>query len=617
MHALIDFAAIQSPTQADAEAGAPGTLPAGSAALHVAFDAPKEVLVAHQLDQVQVVLQAVHQRALQGQWCVGFVRYAAAPAFDSALAVQPSSGPLAWFGVHDAPLTTLSGPQAPVPDDHQRVVWHNGLARARFDGVMQQLHQAIANGDIYQANYTARTVGQLQVSPLALFSAMRQAQPGGFAAYIDTGDEQVLSVSPELFFDWHQDHLVTRPMKGTAARGRNPQEDAAQKQALLNSPKERAENVMIVDLIRNDLSRVAKPFSVVVDGLCRVQALPTVWQMVTDVHADTRAGTTLWDVFAALFPCGSVTGAPKVRAMQLIRDLEDSDRGVYCGAVGVVRPGGNATFNVPIRTAEVRGDVVRAGTGSGITFDAQPAAEWQEWQHKQAYLRRASQSFAILETLALQDGVFRHAAQHVARMQQAALYFAYPWDHAAIQAGLNSLRQQHASGDWRVRLLLDTQGQVQAQAFALHPTPGPVRLQLAALPLKNSHSEFVRHKTTRRAHYERFAPTDPAVFDTLLWNAAGEVTECTRGNVAFLLDGQWLTPAESCGLLPGVGRAQCLAQGRIREAVIRLDDLRHVQALAFVNSLRGWLNAQWAQTPLELPALPAADTAGSQLMPPD
>jgi para-aminobenzoate synthetase/4-amino-4-deoxychorismate lyase len=403
-------------------------------------------------------------------------------------------------------------------------------------------------------------------------------------------------------------------MKGTAPRGDTPQEDAALVQALRSSPKERAENVMIVDLIRNDLSRVAKPFSVRVDGLCRVQALSTVWQMVTDVHADTRPGTTLVDVFAALFPCGSVTGAPKVQAMRLIRELESSDRGVYCGAVGVVRPGGSATFNVPIRTAEVQGTRVRAGTGSGITSDALAASEWDEWRHKQTYLLRASQSFEILETLALHDSTLQHAAAHLERMATSAAHFGFPWSLAGAQQALAKLRLQHANGSWRVRLRLTNRGGFIAEGFALAPTPAPVRLRLATRPLLEADSEFVRHKTTRRGHYDAFTPTEPGVFDTVLWNARGEVTECTRGNLALLLDGRWVTPPASCGLLPGVGRAHWLEQGRMVEAVVLLGDLPRVQALAFVNSLRGWVDAVWDQ-PLAGSLPTRWDTDDACLMP--
>ena len=554
--------------------------------------------MARTLDQVKTVLQAVEERSLRGKWCVGYLRYEAAPAFDSALTVHPATGPMAWFGVHDAPLPWCDEtPPAPPVDGTRRVTWQPGMARAAFDAALGRLHQAISDGEIYQANLTARNAGQLHVPPWELFTAMRQAQPGGFAAYIDTGDEQVLSVSPELFFDWHQGHITTRPMKGTAPRGRTPEEDAALADALRHSPKERAENVMIVDLIRNDLSRLAKPFSVTVQGLCRTQALSTVWQMVTDVHADTRPGIRLVDVFSALFPCGSVTGAPKVQAMRLIRELEDTDRAVYCGAVGVVRPGGSATFNVPIRTVLAQsgsaGGRVRSGTGSGITSDAQALGEWQEWRHKQAYLSRASQSFALLETLALHDGKLQHLPAHLARIAASARHFGYVWRVDAVQKILHAICLQHPAGAWRVRLLMDSHGVPKAEAYAMVPTPSPVPLQLATRPLLQSDSEFVHHKTTRRAHYEEFAPTDPAMFDTVLWNARGEVTECTRGNIALLLDGRWVTPAAHCGLLPGVGRAHWLAQGRLVEAVVHLEDLHRVTALAFVNSLRGWIDAVW------------------------
>jgi para-aminobenzoate synthetase/4-amino-4-deoxychorismate lyase len=362
---------------------------------------------------------------------------------------------------------------------------------------------------------------------------------------------------------------------------------------------------MIVDLLRNDLSRIAQPHSVQVPVLFHTQALPAVWQMTSDVHARTRPGTTLVDVFAALFPCGSITGAPKVRAMQAIAQLEAGPRGVYCGAVGVVRPDPSAgpgavraTFNVPIRTLVLQGEQVRCGIGSGITAGAEADAEWREWQHKRAFAVRASAPFALLETLALHGGQWHHLADHLARLQRAAVHFNYPWDAAAVQQCLHSVAGAHPQGAWRVRLLVDAAGLAQAQAFALQATPEPVRLQLAARAFTEAHSEFVRHKTTRRAHYAAFAPdasSAPGVFDTVLWNEAGEITESTFGNLAMLLDGRWVTPPLSCGLLPGVGRAVALREGRVQEAVVRLHDLPRVQGWAFINSLRGWLAAQLTQ----------------------
>ena len=571
--------------------------------LRHAFGTPRAVLAAHELAEVRAVLDAVQAAAQQGRWCVGYVRYEAAPAFDAALAVHAQGGPLAWFAVYDEAL--------PWPEDTgsatARVQWLDTCPRPAFGAAMEQIQRAIADGELYQVNFTAPLLGEWMGEPetgaaQALFAALQRAQPGGYAAFIDTGDTgdgQLLSVSPELFFDWQDGQILARPMKGTAARGVTPEMDAAQAAALRASPKERAENVMIVDLLRNDLSRIAEPFSVQVPALFHTQALPTVWQMTSDVRARTRAGTTLADVFAALFPCGSVTGAPKVRAMQLIRELEAGPRGVYCGAIGVVRPGEvgqgiRATFNVPIRTVTVQGGALRCGIGSGITSGAAPDAEWQEWRNKRQFLERASMPFDLLETLALKDGELRHADAHLERLASAAAHFGYPWDAAAVQHCLHQLAQAHPQGLWRVRLLLTRQGKARAEAFTMEPSPAQVRLQLAERPLVEAHGEFVRFKTTRRAHYDAFTPTAPGVFDTVLYNAEGEITECTRGNVALLLDGRWVTPPLACGLLPGVGRALALRDGRLAEAVVRLDDLPRVQGWAFLNSLRGWIGAEMA-----------------------
>ena len=651
------------------------TQPQGPAAtrLRHVFGAPRQVLVAHALHEVRAVLDAVHASAQRGHWCVGYVAYEAAAAFDAALHTHAADGPLAWFAVYDAPLPWPDGAPAalaaataataatssadfaapapgaaPAAEPAAQVDWTGAPERADFDAAIAHIQQAIGAGELYQVNYTAPLTGPLrQGSAAALFAALQRAQPGGYSACIDTAAAQqalaatdtdtgvgvgvsaatapggsagtpaapamqVLSVSPELFFDWQDapggGHILARPMKGTAPRGATPEEDAAQAAHLRTSAKERAENVMIVDLLRNDLSRIAQPHSVQVPALFHTAPLPTVWQMTSDVQARTRPGTTLTEVFAALFPCGSVTGAPKVRAMQMIRALEPAPRGVYCGAIGVVRPAGvagadglcrvAATFNVPIRTVVLRATpdgstTATCGIGSGITSGASAAAEWQEWRHKRAFAERASAPFDLLETLALDGGQLRHQGEHLARLHAAAVHFGYPWSAEAVAQCLHDLARAHPQGLWRVRLLLSAQGQPRAEAFALQPTPVPVRLQLAPRPFEAAHSEFVRYKTTRRAHYAAFAPTAPGVFDTVLWNEAGEITECTFGNIAALLDGRWTTPPLACGLLPGVGRAVALRQGRVTEAVLRVDDVPRVQAWAFINSLRGWLDAQW------------------------
>lgn len=391
-------------------------------------------------------------------------------------------------------------------------------------------------------------------------------------------------------------------MKGTAPRGRWEEEDAEHAQALVESQKERAENVMIVDLLRNDMGRLAQTGSVRVDRLLEVEAWPTVWQMTSTLTASALPDTTLGDVLTALFPCGSVTGAPKRRAMHHIAALEDAPRGFYCGALGVVRPGGHATFNVPIRTvclhrpgsgASDDGWHARYGVGSGLTVCADPAAEWRELMTKSRHLHRIGEPFDLLETLRLEHGRYWLLPHHLDRLRESAAHFGHVFDPSAMDSALETVRQAHPQGLWRVRLLLDASGRAEAQAYAMTETPSPVRVALAPSPLNTEEAlqEFIQHKTTRRAHYEALAPTDPAVFDHLLFNQRGELTEFTRGNVAIQLDGQWWTPSLDCGLLPGTYRRELLAQGRLQEAVIPVQQLAQAQGLAFFNGLRGWLDA--------------------------
>jgi len=568
----------------------PSTLidfPAAGGRERLAFGAPIEVFVAHDCADVRGVLDAVQRRAEAGRWCVGWLRYEAAAAFDPAFAVHPADGPLAWFGVHETTIDAAE-PASELP----ALEWRSTLDRHRFDAGVARIVQAIADGEVYQVNLTAPWIAPFAGDALALFGALRRAQPGGYMAYIDSGDEQLLSVSPELFFDWRDGTLIVRPMKGTAPRGATPALDAANADALRGSAKERAENLMIVDLIRNDLSRVAQPHSVQVPRLFHTEALPTVWQMTSDVSARTRSGTTLAQVFEALFPCGSVSGAPKVAAMRLIRALEPAPRGVYCGAVGVVRPGGATTFNVPIRTVAAHGGVVRCGIGSGITADSTADGEWEEWRAKRAFVERVSRPFDLLETLRLEDGQHPRAAAHLQRMARAAAHFTRAWPAGEAQAALRALEAAHPTGAWRTRLRLDARGRVHAEASRLDVPPAPLVVQLAGTPIEPPADDFVRFKTTRREHYDAFAPTEAGVFDTLLWNRQRELTEFTRGNVALRLGGRWLTPPLECGLLDGIGRAQALRDGRIAEAVLTLDDLGRADEIAFINSLRGWLSVQ-------------------------
>jgi para-aminobenzoate synthetase/4-amino-4-deoxychorismate lyase len=581
----------------------------GCAPLRLAFGTPRETLVARRVEEVPSVLKLAQARARDGAWCVGSLHYEAAGAFDAALRSHPiaaGSGPLARFLVYDAPLAETEAAIAWqfCASHSARVVWCEAPDRSAFDAAIARIHAAIEAGELYQVNFTAPIEGRLEGEPLALFDAMRRAQPNAYAAYIAGGDDAdtVLSVSPELFFDWRDGRLLASPMKGTGPRGAGALQDAEARERLVASEKERAENVMIVDLLRNDLSRVAEPFSVEVLRLFHPEAWPTLWQLSSEIECRTRPGVGLVDVFGALFPCGSVTGAPKVQAMRMIHDLEPAPRGVYCGAVGVIRPGGSATFNVPIRTIALRGQHLRCGIGSGNTADAIAAYVWTELRQKRAFAERASEPLELLETLRLRDGHLANEQAHLARMAGAAVHFGFAFDETHASAQLHALAARHPQGDWRVRLLCDRLGTVRTQAFPLEASPPRLSVQLAAVPVEGSDGEFFRFKTTRRAHYEAFAPGTPALFDTLLWNERGELTEFTRGNVALRIDAEWLTPPLHCGLLPGVERARLLDEGRLREAVLHRDDLAQAQAFAFFNSLRGWLEVNMIEPLSRAPA---------------
>jgi para-aminobenzoate synthetase / 4-amino-4-deoxychorismate lyase len=558
--------------------------------LRAAFEHPVEIIATNLTSTVTDVLKAVESRAKAGYWCVGFVEYEAASAFDSALQTHgPSESPVTWFAVFDCmhSLTESGGGTASVE-------WDTVFKKEETDAAIIDIHRFIAAGDVYQVNYTGRMHGTLRAGdPFDLFSSLQRAQPTTFAAYIDTGIQKVLSVSPELFFDWQSDRsILARPMKGTAPRGATTTEDEENAVRLRASPKERAENLMIVDLIRNDLSRIGELGSVKVERLFHAEALPTVWSMTSDITARTRPEVGLSDVFSSLFPCGSITGAPKIRAMQLITELEPERRGVYCGAVGVVRPGGAATFNVPIRTLEIRqGTNVSCGIGSGITIDADIAGEWREWQCKAAFVHRASQSFALVENLRIDDGVAYRLKDHIERLATTAEHFGFVYNAHQTADTISGLCSKYPNGLYCIALHLHADGKIETVVSILDTGPDYYQAQLATKPFEAAHSEFVRYKTTRRQHYDMFCPSS-GFHDTLLWNEDEEITEFTNGSVFVKLDGMWVTPPLSCGLSSGIERKHILSQGRAVERVVKLRELKRAAGIASVNSVRGWVDVR-------------------------
>lgn len=582
------------------------------------FDLAARWLVAHDPSQVASLLDAAHELARQGQWCVGWVAYEAAPGLNPHLPVKalPPGQPYAVWAVFNDAQPWAGDSPITAPSNWSCGPWQPDLDARQAGARVAQIHELIRAGEVYQINLTTQMHGAFDGEPAAMWSyfmALRRSQPQGYGLMLDAraacrAPGAVLSVSPELFFDWDGNTLTTRPMKGTAARGLDADADQAAADHLRASPKERAENLMIVDLLRNDLSRVAELGSVKVPSLFDVQALPTVWQMTSTITARSRAGLKLSEAFAALFPCGSVTGAPKRQAMHHIAMLERSPRGVYCGAVGLMTPGGRVTFNVPIRTVCLHTPPPPApwsahcGIGSGITLDATGAGEAAEWFAKQAFLKRADQPFQLLESLRLDQGQIPRRTLHLSRLAGSARHFGWAWGDATatrVSQALDEVIQTHPQGVHKVRLLLDVDGQVQVQASPL-TGPGSItqnapsdadqpllQVGLATSPMPDA-DDFIRHKTTRRQAYTPFTP-EAGLFDTLLFNAKGELSEFTIGNLAVQLDGQWYTPPLSAGLLPGVMRQSLLEQGLLQERRLTLSDLDNAPPLALLNSVRGWL----------------------------
>ncbi len=549
------------------------------------------------------VFEAFEATAAQGEWIVLAADYALGGCFESAAAqanipcprlrgwVFGQSQQLDAQGVKDFLGRCLAG-----ISEHERVA---GVAECipsldaeRYAGNVEQIKRWIVSGDCYQINFTFSLGFRLYGHPLALYAGLRERQPVRYGAYLAMPDETLLSFSPELFFERRGGRVVTRPMKGTAPRGVAPVDDEVQRAALLASEKERAENIMIVDLLRNDLGRLAAPGRVRVDSLCVAEAYPTLWQVVSTVSADLP-DASLFELFRALFPCGSITGAPKVRAMQIIAELEDTPRGLYTGALGWLAPGGDCRFNVAIRTLELAPDAKASlGVGSGIVIDAKAGSEYAECLLKSSFLTGFDPGFELIETIRMAQGECLLLVMHLERLEASALALGFSCDVPAISSALMATLSEGSAGIFRVRLTLAHDGRYQITRVPMtdetfHIEPWRVVL---ADELLDADDYLLRHKTSARCRYDRvladLAET-PGIFDAIFFNTRGEVCEGARSNVFVERGGVLLTPPVACGLLPGVMRRHLLESGQAAECVLTRDDLLNAPAVYMANALRG------------------------------
>lgn len=489
---------------------------------------------------------------------------------------------------------------------------HANVSEAEFMNAIERIHAYIEAGDTYQVNYTYRLRFDAYGSPHALYRKLRARQPVPYGALIGLPDGgTVLSLSPELFVRHARGEMMVRPMKGTAAATGDTAQDAARAAQLAADPKNRAENLMIVDLLRNDLGRIAVPGSVKAPSLFDVERYRSVLQMTSTVQARLRDDVALAEAFAALYPCGSITGAPKRRTMQIIRELEPEPRGFYTGAIGWFdKPGnehriGDFCLSVPIRTLVVQapqnGDIRdglrkgEMGVGAGIVHDSVAADEFGECRLKAKFLTGLPNEFELFETMhATREQGCRHLDLHLQRLRASAAYFGFPCSETQLRKALDETCAALPPGPHRMRLALNQAGECKVQSAPLAALPTPVKVFIAPHPT-DSGDLFLRHKTTVRERYDqawRMAEARGA-FDMLFCNTQGELTEGARSNVFVRLNGRWYTPPLAAGLLPGVMRAVLLADPawNATERRLTLDDLRAAEEVVVCNALRGALPA--------------------------
>ncbi len=568
-------------------------------ALWLDFDRPARLIEAWTGADVLPALQALENTVRNGQAIAGYITYEAASGMDAALATHPRGPlPLLQFGVFPSFRVEKAFPVSAAP--YHIGAWNPTYPRAAYTAAIQRIKEWIEQGHTYQVNHTFQLQARFSGAAAGWFNRLLQTQQAAYGAYVDAGDDVFCSVSPELFFALDRDSLTCRPMKGTARRGVTWHEDQAAKQVLAASTKNRAENLMIVDMMRNDLGRIARTGSVAVQQLFEIERYPTLLQMTSSITAQTDAG--LAEIVQALFPCASITGAPKVRTMQLIRELEPVPRGIYTGAMGFVLPhhpltqrsGRFGQFNVAIRTAHIRrrDQTVTYGTGGGIVWDSDAEHEYRECQTKALILTHTQPDFQLLETMRWTParGIW-FWPQHRQRLQQSSDYFGYRFCADTIARDLADATANLGRERHRVRLLLSASGEV-----AITATPVPTersiwRVALSEHPV-SSDDVFLYHKTTHRSVYDQALARHPGMDDVLLYNEAGQLTESCRANVVLRLDGCWYTPPARSGLLNGILRQHWLRKGWIQERTLTPDALQKADRILLLNALRGPIQAK-------------------------
>ena len=558
------------------------------------FLKPKEILVAYCLDEVIPILERAQSSDC---YVAGYISYEASSAFDNALITYPSNGfPLVLFGLYESveyldslPEFSLSGCCSDI---------RPSISEEVYSDKINKIKDHISEGYSYQINYTYSLLGSFSGDPYGLFYSLVQSQDTDYAGFIEYKEWAICSASPELFFSLEDGVIRSIPMKGTIARGRTLDEDVLLSKSLKNSEKNKSENIMIVDMIRNDLGRIAKTGSINVSDIFKLERYKTLWQMTSTVQG-VYDGSIL-EIFRALFPCASITGAPKIKTMELIKELEGHPRGIYTGSIGYWTPKGTAQFNVAIRTAliDMNSSRITYGVGSGIVWDSDAKSEYIETLIKAEVLLGKNPDFDLLETMAwLPEKGIVLKERHLERLSLSAKYFDINYNRRQVIKLLDNLNDDTPL---KIRILINKKGEVKIEKYPLTVffEDDVIELKLASKPIDKD-DIWLYHKTTNRSVYANAESEIVDCDDVVLWNINGEVTEGTFLNIAIEENGQWITPPVNSGLLAGIMRQRLLDSGEIKERVITIDELKKTKKIRVFNSVRGVCDAVLKTSKLE------------------
>ncbi|CTQ65377.1 aminodeoxychorismate synthase component I [Roseibium alexandrii] len=584
------------------------------------FEAPVDVVTCSRLEEVDGCLRQLERAQQDGYHCAGYLAYELGYAFEEKLKTrfEETGEPLLWFGLYeerqdltlDEAFAVLNADTADAPRNVSKPSFD--MAIADYENVFSQVQDHLSKGDIYQVNLTLRARFGHQGAPELLFQDLLKRQPVEFAAFMKLEDRTALSLSPELFLERTGTTLRTRPMKGTEPRGRFASEDARIARDLAQDPKQRSENIMIVDLMRNDLSRIAETGTVQVTKLCDVERYQSVQQMTSTIEAQVPATTGFADIIRHLFPCGSITGAPKLSAMQIAHNLETAPRGVYTGSIGFLTPTGDFCLNVAIRTLVLRQDGTgEIGTGSGVVFDSKARPEYDECALKLKFMTEDLPEFDLIETMAYDPDVgYLLLERHMQRLQKSAEYFGFQFDLQTVLDRLETAGEIYR-GPQRVRLLLSRSGDISISATELPPADrGSVFNLMLATETTRSSDRFLYHKTTNRSFYDETRiryQAETGCQEVIFLNESGYLTEGSYTTLFLKIDGKLLTPALEHGVLPGTFREGLLEAGYAVEADLTPEDLERAEAVFVGNSVRGLVRARMIAAEKVEPSSPALE----------